>query len=38
MKKDLDALTSHAHLPHYVDQQELENNENAEIEKDGKTL
>lgn len=38
MKKDLDALTSHAHLPYYVDQQELENNENAEIEKDGKTL
>lgn len=38
MKKDLDALTNHAHLPHYVDQQELENDDNAEMEKDGKTL
>ncbi|MGN7476530.1 cytochrome c biogenesis protein ResB [Solibacillus silvestris] len=37
MKKDLDALTKHAHLPQYVDQQESENSENAETEKDGKT-
>ena len=38
IKKDLDALTSHAHLPQYIDQQELENNDHAELEKDGKTL
>lgn len=38
MKKDLDALTKHAHLPQYVDQQEIENNEHVETEKDGKTL
>ncbi|WP_341322945.1 cytochrome c biogenesis protein ResB [Solibacillus sp. FSL H8-0523] len=37
IKKDLNALTAHAHLPQYIDQQDLENNDNVEIEKDGKT-
>lgn len=38
IKKDLDALTTSAHLPSYVDQQESEQLENEEREKDGKTL
>lgn len=38
IKKDLDALTTSAHLPSYVDQQESEQLENEESEKDGKTL
>lgn len=37
IKKDLDALTAHAHLPAYVDQQDSEQLENEESEKDGKT-
>ncbi|MCH7321166.1 cytochrome c biogenesis protein ResB [Solibacillus sp. MA9] len=37
IKKDLDALTSHAHLPQYIDQHELDNIEKAETEKEGKT-
>ncbi|WP_274309648.1 cytochrome c biogenesis protein ResB [Solibacillus daqui] len=37
IKKDLDALTSHAHLPQYIDQHELDNNEKADTEKEGKT-
>ena len=37
IKKDLNTLTEHAHLPQYVDQQDLENNDNVEVEKDGKT-
>ncbi|MBD8031949.1 MULTISPECIES: cytochrome c biogenesis protein ResB [Solibacillus] len=38
MKKDLDVLKKHAHIPQYVDQLESENNEHVETEKDGKTL
>lgn len=38
IQKDLDALTRHAHLPQYIDQHELDNNDNAEIEKEGTTL
>lgn len=41
VKKDLDALTSYAHLPQYEDQQGFEddnsNLENEDIKKDGKT-
>jgi cytochrome c biogenesis protein len=37
IKKELNALTSYAHLPQYEDQQELADDKDIEIEKDGKT-